>query len=137
MPTIIVTPKTNVQVDDEGKIKFFTDELAREYADRVIEGTDFEQVLGTPERETEEQEAWEDAYNAVFSAPILLDDEDLGSVIKTHVITMTQTAEGVVMQGLVCRLEVLWNKRRNPAPDLLDPSDLVWISMDNDEAEDD
>ena len=66
----------------------------------------------------------------------LLDEKAIGIMLKTHAIQVTQvnpeTQEAVI--GLLCRSEVLWEHIRSPAPAFVDPSELLWLTL-NDEAE--
>lgn len=69
---------------------------------------------------------------------VLKDNDDVGILIKTHVIPMSQlTKDGAVMSGYVSRAEVYWDKRHNPAPDMVDPSDLVWLYVAEEADEED
>lgn len=68
---------------------------------------------------------------------LLKDNDDVGVIAKTHVIPLSQVdKDGNIMAGFISRVEVYWDKRRNPSPDMLDPSDLVWLSIvgDDDDA---
>lgn len=63
--------------------------------------------------------------------PKLNNEEDVGILIKTHVVQVNQVIDGVIQSGLSPLSEVLWNERRNPAPDLVAPADLVWLTIDS------
>ena len=59
-------------------------------------------------------------------SPALKDEEDVGILVKTHPLQAVH--EGQI--GVIFRAEVFWNIRRNPSPALVDPNELVWLSVD-------
>lgn len=72
--------------------------------------------------------------NLIFDedgAPTLIDEDDIGVLVKTHSIQVSQINPntGLLETGIIFRAEVFWNLRRNPAPDMVDPGDLVWTSI--------
>lgn len=68
----------------------------------------------------------------------LKDENDVGVITKTHVVPMSQVdAAGNILAGFISRCEIYWDLRRSPAPDMVDPSDLVWLSMFEDNTDDD
>lgn len=65
--------------------------------------------------------------------PKLVDEDDVGALLKTHSIQVSQinSQTKVLETGVVFRAEVVWNKHRNPCPDMVDPNDLVFLSIDD------
>lgn len=98
MNNIVVTLKSNVQVDDLGEMLQDEDGI-----------------------------------------PLLHDESDVGILTKTHVIQVNQLSEDKTMliTGVVPQSEVFWNLRRNPAPALHAPGDLVWLTIPGDENDED
>jgi len=66
----------------------------------------------------------------------LKNPENVGILLKTHVVSVQQTEDGILKSGLSPLAEVIWNEIRTPAPCLVSPNDLVWVSI-TDDAEDD
>ncbi len=71
----------------------------------------------------------------------IIDEEDVGYVLKNDVIPHAVTADdGQIVQGLISRVTVLWEKRRSPAPAFVAPEDLVFVGLtdltDDDDDED-
>lgn len=96
MDGIVVTKKSNVEVDEDGK--FIINDLGELQ---------------------------------------LIDFDDVGVLIKTHIIPMNQLDEnGHIQQGFLPRCEVYWDKVRSPAPSLEVPEDLVWLALGTEEDED-
>ena len=60
---------------------------------------------------------------------LLHDEEDVGVLMKTHVVPLTQVIEGVVNTGISSLAEVYWNKVRSPAPALVSPNDIAWLTV--------
>lgn len=97
MHNIVVTLKTNLDLNDEGEIQY-------------------------------------DAEGEI----LLINDNDVGIIAKTHVIPLSQVDEkGNILAGFISRCEVYWDERRSPAPDMVEPTDLVWLSIVGDEDEPD
>ncbi len=73
--------------------------------------------------------------------PALKDDNDVGMLIRTHTIQVSQLDNTqlppVLVTGVVFKSEVLWNMHRCPAPAMVDPQSLVWLTIDDDRDEDD
>lgn len=70
---------------------------------------------------------------------VLLNDEDVGILTKTHLIQVSQIDQvtNTLQTGVVPQSEVYWNMRRSPAPALHAPTDLVWLSIPGDDEPDD
>jgi hypothetical protein len=68
-------------------------------------------------------------------APYLVDEDDVGMLLKTHAVQVSQLNQqtNVLEVAALFRAEVVWNKRRSPCPAFEDPSSLVFISIDEDE----
>lgn len=144
MNNIIVTPKSNIELDSEGNLSKYTDEEAEKIAYKSIENTEFS-------TESEREAAWTAAYQSIFDTFKLIDPDDIGILAKTHVLmTMTYNPDSQSFEsGITTRSEVYWDKRHCPAPAICKPIDLVWLEMpstdngrdddddDNDEIEED
>jgi hypothetical protein len=59
----------------------------------------------------------------------LKSDENVGILLKTHVVPIQKLEDGVLITGLSPMAEVLWNEIRTPAPALVSPNELVWVSI--------
>lgn len=74
---------------------------------------------------------------------LLVDEAQIGYLGKTHASVVTiADEEGNPQLGFLAKVEVFWEDKRNPAPALEDPSELVWLDInasddtDYDEEED-
>lgn len=72
-------------------------------------------------------------------APILIDENDIGILVKTHSLQVTQIDQesGLLQTGVVFQCEVYWEQRRTPAPDMVAPTDLVWLMINDQTAQTD
>lgn len=68
--------------------------------------------------------------------PKMINEEDVGILLKTHVVQVTNMVDGMLQVGHSPLCEVLWNEKRSPAPDLVAPTDLAWLTVGNDEEDD-
>lgn len=68
---------------------------------------------------------------------LLIDENDVGIIAKSHVMPFTQQVGNEIQTGLLTRAEVYWNLVRCPAPAMIAPEDLVWISIEGADNEDD
>jgi len=75
---------------------------------------------------------------------ILIDDEDIGLLKKTHtILTISLTEKPAAFaastqefdSGYTTRCEVYWDKRRNPSPAMIKPSELFWLEVMDDQLE--
>ena len=57
--------------------------------------------------------------------------DDIGILIKTHVVPHQQIENGTIITGLSTLSEVIWEEKRTPAPALVSPNDLFWLSIEN------
>lgn len=62
---------------------------------------------------------------------LLHDEDDVGILVKTHVIQVNQLVDNLIQTGVIPKAEIYWNLHRQPAPALVDPMDLVWLSVDD------
>lgn len=137
MNNILVTPKSNIETDSDGKLIKYTDEDADKFAYKTVDPH-------TELNETEREEAWTEAYQSVFDTFKLIDPDDIGILAKTHVLsTMSYNPDtGTFESGITTRCEVYWDKRHSPAPAMHKPAELVWLELapantDDDEDPDD
>ncbi|MCE5317776.1 MAG: hypothetical protein LLG04_10545, partial [Parachlamydia sp.] len=65
---------------------------------------------------------------------VLKNEEDVGILVKIHVTQVQQMENGVLYSGISKLAEVYWNLRRSPAPALVSPNDIAWVSFDVDAA---
>ena len=65
---------------------------------------------------------------------VLKNEEDVGILVKIHVTQVQQMENGVLYSGISTLAEVYWNLRRSPAPALVSPNDIAWVSFDVDAA---
>jgi len=72
--------------------------------------------------------------------PQLINEDDVGILVKTHTIQVSQLDSSqnppVLVTGVVFKSEVLWNLHRCPAPAMEDPAALVWLTIDDEGEED-
>lgn len=75
---------------------------------------------------------------------VLIDDEDIGLLKKTHtILTISLTEKPAAFaastqefdSGYTTRCEVYWDKRRNPSPAMIKPSELFWLEVMDDQLE--
>lgn len=66
---------------------------------------------------------------------LLHDEEDVGVLAKTHVVPVTQAIDGAIHTGVSSLCEVYWNKHRTPAPALVAPTEIAWLTVGEDEGE--
>ncbi len=71
--------------------------------------------------------------------PVLVDPDDVGMLVKTHTIQVSHPnpSTGVLEIGVVIKVEVIWNKRRNPCPAFEAPEDLVFLTIDDSDVDTD
>lgn len=98
MKSIIVTPATNVERNEDNEILFDEDDM-----------------------------------------PVLIDEEQLGMIINTHCINISQfNAEKQQLEtGVIFRHEVVWEHKRIPATEFVAPDDLAWVSIEEEESDED
>lgn len=66
----------------------------------------------------------------------LINPEEFGYFVKSHVVPHTQADEsGQLQMGISVMIEVAWNHKRCPAIELLAPQDLYWIAFVPEDAE--
>lgn len=69
---------------------------------------------------------------------ILKNEDDVGALIKTHPFQVSQIdpETSLLVTGVVFQCEVLWDLHRTPAPALVLPADLYWLSLTDQENQD-
>lgn len=75
----------------------------------------------------------------VDGMPLLVDEEDVGMIMNTQAVPVNflDQATNTLQTSVAFRAEVLWNKRRCPAPAIEDPNNLVFLSIDDPDTEED
>ena len=73
---------------------------------------------------------------------LLIDENDIGIMAQLHVSQVQKLENGLLLSGTSTLAEVYWQIHRSPAPALVAPADLAWVSLpaldsvDTDETED-
>ena len=69
---------------------------------------------------------------------LLIDENDMGIMADLHVSQVQKLENGMLLSGTSTLAEVYWQIHRSPAPALVAPNDLAWVSLpaiDGDEDE--